>query len=763
MNRHEILTISDQLRNQFQDFSKYIEATLQNSEGKKAQRPLSQTQRPPQMMKSLNKNFRMRPFIQVAEVPMNLTSRVRLLNSDSTKDIQSKTYRQRTNSKILHEGGKSERGGVNSINLRIDPEKFEDRKEEVLNAQMELEKYISGLSLLSELKFDIKLTFDIANSEEEKSTEKSGVGFFYALQKDLKEIQGKEVAGNMEIVESEVVGLIDKYMGYIREIIRATKRNGDNDTGILLEMTWRCAMKLIDSLFKIYYTDISTLTAEHQSTLDLLKISHNLELLKQSESASDLENSYKEETKKLNSQIKELKNEISYLRNSLSEREKKITELTEVDGGFKAMRSMNDLLANLNIVINEARTQKKKHKTTILEISEFIDVANSWTIPAKIVCKATQTAWTVKRNYLALPQYAEPQMSFHKFVKIDPDLGELSLNDVKDVFFMSLKGFGGEKSFIDCFSETVANSNKDVADARRFIYGSCVKIKQGMETWGDLMKNLLGLQKRIPKVIDVIMGKTVETFLKYSKNEESWSEISLDVYFNMIEKGLNCNGKLKEFLYSNVKLDSFELGIEGLKFDSSVRGCFLLRLAFYLEKSKKNLKALLERLNKNPVDGKKAMIPIEVFEFVIKNKIKMQYSTEEIEVIWEYFDSDADGNVNTLRIINAINYGENLKILHAGKVLIEDFLLIIHDFLIEDFSVRIEEMSKLASITSKEELSKLLSLFNINLPEPHLLKVYTQIVLKQDLFEICDTFEMLPSEISKIGTGQLGLKSKLKK
>ena len=719
---------------------------------------LSNTLRPAQTARATHQNFRMRPFVQISEPPVDLATKAYVFKANSSRDITTKISRQKAFCKALFEGGKTSSipgpAQPNPLGLRLSESKPEEEsaEEEKIIGEDELQQYLNGLTVLSELKFDIKLTYEIAHSTDLRSNEASKVGFFFTLQEELKEIQRNELGENMETIELEVIGVVDKYMGYVREIIRSVRRTGDSDTAVILEMTWRCITKLIDSLFRVHLNSIHKLKQENASAIDLLVISHSLEISKLQQEFKTAKDQLRDEIQKLNANIKELKNEINYLRENLSEKENKIQQLTEIDGGFEAMRSMSTLLNNLNGVIDEARNQKRKQKTAMLEISEFVDAANSMSMPPNIRCALSQTDWCIKKDVLQLPKYTEPKLSFHRFLYLDSRVIQIAESQIKQIFFESLKDYSSNTCFVEHFSQKVLGIVESPDEARKFIVNACLKLNKGKDTWIILMRYMLGLEGKVPKVLEIILARITALFISFAKKKDIHFEISVDMYYDMIEKGFNCNRKMRDKLYLDIRLDYLGLELEHLHFEANILNCFLLRLAYYVEKSKKNLKSLFEKTNKPKNSGSNEyVVSQDIFQFVICNKIKMQFSEEEIEAFWDYLEPEPDGTANLMKILNSLQTHENLKIIHHGKISIEEFLLISYKFLLSDFYDQVENLSQINTVTSKDELLQVLSSLNFHLNETQLLSIFTLITLKEDLSDIIDNFSLVVPEILNIG------------
>ena len=245
MKNHELQSVSEQLRNQFHEFSNYIQSTLKKSEPKSQTvlmspivNSLSQTQRTSNSSRAINKNFRMKSNLtKISEPALPLMSRVRVFTMESSKDPNSKSYKQKAICKSLFEGSKTSHiQGLEYKTTERIYRNLEENAEEMENTEKELKEFMDSLFLLHELHYDISLTYGIAHSKDNNFNETSQIGFFFNVQNELKEIMNKELGENIEIAELEVIGLMDKYMTFMREIFRSMKKNNDSDNAVILEM-----------------------------------------------------------------------------------------------------------------------------------------------------------------------------------------------------------------------------------------------------------------------------------------------------------------------------------------------------------------------------------------------------------------------------------------------------------------------------------------------------------------------------------------------
>ena len=235
--KQELKSISETLRSQFQDFSKYIESTYRHTDKSVPTlvRPssLTKTYQPSQSTRLINNNFRTRHFVQVSEIPANLFSKAQIFKNDSSKDYFSKSSRQRAVTKSLYEGSKPNKlkeyadGRGEFINSSL---KTED------SSAQKLEDFVKSLFLLSELSFDIKITYDIAHCIENDFKEINQIGLFLTIEEELQQILEKNYAENFETAEFEVLRNVEKCMGFVREIIRCLKKSQMDDHAVLIEM-----------------------------------------------------------------------------------------------------------------------------------------------------------------------------------------------------------------------------------------------------------------------------------------------------------------------------------------------------------------------------------------------------------------------------------------------------------------------------------------------------------------------------------------------
>lgn len=607
MKKQELLSMSGQLRSQFHDFSKYIESTLKLSEQRSVPTlalnsidPIPISSKPESTSRAHTKNFRLRPFSQTIEKnPPGLVNKVKMFNIDASKDNTSKTYRQKMMCQSLYEGNKTE----NAFSYRYlgsttteELEKItEDHKEE-----QELNEYLQSLIIFEDMGFDLKLTYEMARSQEDINKPTNPIGFFFNIQQELKNIIKMKIGENPETVEIEIERIVDKYMGFIREMIRAMKRKNNNEEAVVLEMLWRCVVKLIDLLMEMHKNKVESLKKQHEDAFDMLGYNKNLEIHVNLELYKEKENGLKEEIGRLNAFIKELKNEIGYLKELLFEREKKIADLTQIDAGFEAMKSMTGLLEDLNSVINEARNHKKKQKTAILEMSEFIDAANSITAVPKIQCAYTQTDWTIKKDFLGLPKYPLPKITYHKYSALDPGSINIEDSEIKLYFLMTLANYNPSYSFIYNFSRQAFKHFDDIQETRKGLFTISYKLKSIKEPWAEYLKTMMSLKTKIPKSIETLMDRLCQVFSKFQKPEVFEYDMPTETYLSMIDKAFRNDLKFKEYLQSTIPIRNDQNNKKFI-YQPSTPNCFFLRFALYFEKTKLDLKQSLEKLDKQKV------------------------------------------------------------------------------------------------------------------------------------------------------------------
>ena len=415
MKKQNLEPISVKLRNKYQSFEKYVHSQqLSNSSLSQAS---SQEKFPYYSLRGqssspvsslTSRDFKTRAFRHVAEDPLDLISRSRNFKAKSTQNLTSRSAKQYCSTIALHEGAKCDSSS------QYTQEKIKEVKEELLQEDedhVDIEEFISSLWILNELRFDLRLTYDLARTDELEIKDVDELGFYYNVQETLKEIMQKKMGEDVETTEYEVLETVDKFMKFVREAVRCVRRKGNKDTGIIIEMIFRCFVKLIDSIYRIHSNNIQTLKSEHLNSLNMQKISRAVEVNKLQEQMNSTSVQLKEEISELHVKIKLLEDENLKLNDDIVEKEIKISKLTEIDFGFGAMKSMDNLLKGLSNIIQDAKMQKKEKQEAILNIGEFFDTAKNIVTPIKYKNQIVSTDLVFKNNLIQVPLLKKPILS----------------------------------------------------------------------------------------------------------------------------------------------------------------------------------------------------------------------------------------------------------------------------------------------------------------------------------------------------------------
>lgn len=768
MKRKIITSPSEQLRSQFKEFSKYLDSIPKLSERKSyssahKDENLLKTTRLPQSTRSITKNFRMRPFIQISVPDSDFMTKVSAFDAGATNDLNSVSSRQRAVSKSLFEGSSAVNIDKSKMQLPIVETIVSEKNSE--QGIPDIEKYVNSLYSLSDLKHDIEMTYQIARSYHNPARETAQVGLFFSIQQELSKAVESSIGANEEIIELEVAGIVDKYIAYMREVIRTLRSKGDTETPIILEMILRCLIKVIDSVLKRHSSFVNTVNQEHQKTFEMFSINKNLEFTKKIEIYNEKEKNYLEEIKKLTNIVKDLRNEINDLKDSLSDKEQKILKLTEIDGGFEAMKSMSGLLENLNSVIMEARNNKRKKKTAMAEISEFINTANTLVAAPKVRVALTQTSWSIKKDLLSLPKYTEPKLSFHNFINLDSyklieNQLEIPTEEIKSLFIKSLHSYNPDFPFILHFSKEVLTKYKTIEPAAHALYTICIKLKQMSTTWSDLMSNMLSLNYKFPSVLEPLISKLIKIF-ENCKPSLTSSDLTLDEYLTLIQKSFKACQELKDHLNCHIIMRNSDKSDDS-NVETSIFQSFLLRLVASFEKSNKNFNKEFENYRKNKNEECNTYIVlVDEFEKFLSKKNKFKYSTQEMSVVWDHFEPNLYGFVNYHKIVSEIQYDKLVQTVKNSKVTLQDYLSISVNFIVKEYFGLLDRQKDWAEFSTLEQLLEALKNENINTSPDAAGLILTQIMLKKNFSAINGMFKLIPAALAGIGPDLI--KKKVKK
>lgn len=739
MKKQNLEPISVKLRNKYQSFEKYVHS--QQLSNNSLSQTSSQGKFPTYSHKPqssfpvtslTSRDFKTRAFTHVAEDPLDLISRSRFFKAKSTQNLTSRSAKQYCSTIALHEGVKCD------SNSQYTHEKIKEVKEELLQEDedhVDIEEFISSLWILNELGFDLRLTYDLARAEEVEVKEVDELGFYFNVQQTLKQVMQKKMGEDVETTEFEVLETVDKFMKFVREAIRCVRRKGDKDTGIIVEMIFRCFVKLIDSIYRIHSNNIESLKSEHLNSLNMQKISRAVELNKLQEQMNSTTAQLKEEISELHLKIKILEDESLRLNDDIVEKEIKISKLTEIDFGFGAMKSMDNLLKGLSNIIQDAKMQKKEKQEAILNIGEFFDTAKNIVTPIKYKNQIVSTDLVFKSNLIKVPLLKKPVLSNHLLASLDFNQIEVQENEVFDLFIKSLLSFKANDRFLFTFCENFLGFGKKLQENGPKLFSFVKKIEKLDKGWAKLMRTMIGLEHKLPKFIENEIAYIVSAFIKEAvKGNGVGTEIQTEKYPAFIEKTFQNNTKFRDSLLKSIIIHSEE----NFSYNSKTLDSFCLKFSILFQKTKKPLKPSLDKLCDNQFFSNPQIVSQEKFQNFLNSKVKLHCAISEIDEVWELLNPDLDNNVHVSVIFQQLRYMQFVHIAKKSVVRLIDFLQLCCEYLVGRWEESKKSIESALDETEIEMSRKVLSDSGIGVSDEGLRTALIRVCLGEDLDEVVD-------------------------
>jgi hypothetical protein len=728
--------LSLKLRNQYASFEDYVnshqlslESRSQNTTSGKCQVLGSKSQSFLQTSGLPSRDFKMRAFTRVSEAPRDLVSRSHFFRATSTQNLTSRSARQFCSTTALHEGVNSQTGNFYS------QDRIQEVKEELIeenDEHVDIEEFISSLWLLNDLKFDLRLTYDLAHSDDLELKETDDLGFFFNIQESLKEIMNQRFGETVETSEFEVVESVDKFLKFVRELIRSVRRKGQKDSGILIEMIFRCFLKLIDSIFRIHSENIESLKLEHSNNINMQMIARAVELEKVQEQFKEKIEKLKEEILELNLKIKLLEEENLMLNDDIVDKEIKISKLTEVDFGFGAMKSMDNLLKNLNLFINDAKIQKKQNQAAMINIGEFFDTAKNIVTPIKYKSQVVQTDCFFKNCLIRVPLLEKPILSKHPLFSLDFEAIQIEAHEVQEYFMKSLLEF---KPFQPFFYYFCANFFKNSELSKQRLFSVIKKLEKIEEPWAGILKIFLQLQQKLPKFVESEIFYIVSSFTRYNNKQQLVNNsLSVEAFLSFVDKTFPPNVEFRDFLLKNIPISSKE----NFSYHPSTFDSFCLKFAILFEKTKKNLKSSLEKISDNN-NSKKYSVSQEKFHSFLNSKVKLKVPASELEEIWEKLSPGLDDQVHISVLFQHLRFLQFSHISKKSIIQLLDFLTVCFRFLTEKWTQYSKVLQSAFQEKDLENAEKMLNDAGILISNEGFKLASVKVQLGEDLSEVVDS------------------------
>ncbi|CAG9318996.1 unnamed protein product [Blepharisma stoltei] len=309
--------------------------------------------------------------------PSHILATARIIELQSPKDPLLKASVQHESILRLFRGSRGDPAynpALTKFQPHEDSVKLEKEAEE--NEEQDFEKYIDGLKFMDKLKSELSLNFQIARSKEFNKVPKNpALGSFFQVEKELKELQETKLSQLLQMTRGEMVNKISQYSTIVRDIIRAIRNKDGDDEAVILETFWRIIVKTFDTFIRMHDQ-----TVEQSINISISKLrasieQNRVEIRDIIDKYKNDKSSYEKNIKELTSLCDQLAKEKVNLKQIILDKEIQIAEVTEIDNRFEVLRSMGNLLNDLNLVILETKDEQEKQAFTLNKLTSIMSVA----------------------------------------------------------------------------------------------------------------------------------------------------------------------------------------------------------------------------------------------------------------------------------------------------------------------------------------------------------------------------------------------------
>ena len=456
----------------------------------------------------------------------------------------------------------------------------------------EIVRFIKGLHIFGRFKLEILDLFELARNNETKK-ENEGLSLLFSLESVLNKPE-LEIKSNS--LEGDIEKLISMFLNFSKELIYMIKSKGDKDSAIILELLTRFHIKTLDSALQELSKTIQNIEKSHEISLSTLKsikkgdlqIVNDFHKIKISETEKALEY--------LTAQNEEMRKNIVKLRSDLEQKDKDLARLTELDHGFSAMQSMDNLLRNLESVIIDAKDSKKEKSKMIHNFKSFFESVEEISKPVQSKTQEVMTDWSIFSCFLPIPLLAFPKLSNNPLLNLRPGQITISPSSIKEKVIELIQNFDCEKGFLYHLAETIFSFYSAKEEKTAALYQVAKLIEIGEFNWQILSKKLLGFEGKPLKIIEKSHNSFIHIFENTVNIETIETFIEAPKFIEIIEKDFKSFPKFQSWILSNLKFYNEKVlnGFIDNKFSS-----FCLRFSLVYEKQKIGLKQNLEKIDRS--------------------------------------------------------------------------------------------------------------------------------------------------------------------
>jgi len=315
--------------------------------------------------------------------PSTLISQARNLSLQVPKDPKFKRAAQEDSNQRLFRGSRKEF----SVNLENNPiAKYErvqnpdnfTKQENYLQSteDWKFKNYLEGLKFLRNCEVELEKNYQLVKSKDLPLEGTSlGLGLLFELQSELDALDQTKYSQLLKLKKEQVTEMLKGRTETMREILKVLRSKGCFDEAVVLELLWRTVIKTFDSCLKIHDHCINDAVEMIKYKLRDSVDSHRKEIDELSFQFKAYESEFQEKVRALETEIKALTEQNKELKQTVIEKDIKIAEYFEVDSKVETIKSMSNMLKELNKIVEETTTEHQIQSNAIAHFYVMMKVA----------------------------------------------------------------------------------------------------------------------------------------------------------------------------------------------------------------------------------------------------------------------------------------------------------------------------------------------------------------------------------------------------
>jgi hypothetical protein len=575
--------------------------------------------------------------------------------------------------------------------------------------RQELQDFIGTLTCFKGVKFELELNHEISRGPPSFAPNTLGIGSFYQITSKVSEISNYAAVGQ-EVFEEEMKSLTE----HLREVLRSLRSSSMDNEAVILELFWRCVVKLVDTALMTHNQSVVDINLEAEELRQQMLQQHFRATADQKQDAD-------EETTKLLSKISELEGKLLKLKTEkrgleakVIEREFELSRVTRLDGREDSVRDMNSLMRKLNSFIKEAESESYKQAVTLKSISDVMTLAEQLDEKVPVVETATQTSWSFRDQQL-FPTLTMPLISMNPLHFFEGVGGERTLSEAELIRMLEsviTHSAGVRPTWRELLEVASEFSPAEIWSMMHSLSSSSAK----------LMLKLLGKDGLMPRQLPVYLSKLLKQFDTASKGDNSISLGSIsELITTMLPK------KVAESLASFLTIEDEELHPIDM---------LLMRFVLAVEKTRKPFQNFSSQF---------ASLSRERLAEIFFDKVKVTATAQEVDRL---FDSIAIKNSISMHSFQeAVKFDARLLKARTVKVNKFDFLLAATSVWQEEFTAVLTCLKAAAAASDRPAFNSLAQ--TVELGEPTSLFALLKTPIETDCLVLADLLEVCPVKLSE--------------